>query len=142
MPEQHTMRVSKEYSVDSPKVWRVITDFSDYPNWRSDVKSVERIPDQAAADIWQETDKHGNSVAYASRYVNDGVKLTREIVTKNLPYTGTWTFELQPLSSGSRLTITENGKVFNPIFRILGKYVFGFDTSIRRFLDDLSSRLR
>ena len=38
---------------------------------------------------------------------------------------GTWTMEIVPTANGSRLTITERGEVYNPIFRTLARFVFG-----------------
>ena len=34
---------------------------------------------------------------------------------------GTWTFEVVPMPSGSRLTITERGEIYNVIFRTLSR---------------------
>jgi hypothetical protein len=34
-----------------------------------------------------------------------------------LPFVGTWTFEVSPEDGASRLTITEHGEVYHPLFR-------------------------
>ena len=56
-------------------------------------------------------------------------------------YSGTWTFDIKPTPSGSRLTITERGRVFNPLFRLIGKYVIGYDRTIRNYQRDLETAL-
>jgi hypothetical protein len=39
---------------------------------------------------------------------------------------GTWTFDIVPTPTGSRVTITERGEIYNVIFRALSKLVFGY----------------
>jgi hypothetical protein len=39
---------------------------------------------------------------------------------------GTWTIDIAPTPGGSRMTITERGEIYNPVFRVLAKYVFGY----------------
>ena len=63
-------------------------------------------------------------------------------VADGLPYGGTWTFELAPEGGGTRLTITEHGEVYNPIFRVLARFVFGHAATMEAYLEDLAARLR
>jgi uncharacterized protein YndB with AHSA1/START domain len=54
---------------------------------------------------------------------------------------GTWTMEIVPAASGSRLTITERGEVYNPIFRALAKFVFGHTSTIDSCLAAVARKL-
>lgn len=54
---------------------------------------------------------------------------------------GTWTFEIAAISSGSRLTITERGEIYNPVFRTLAKYVFGYTSTMEGFLAAARAKL-
>ena len=67
--------------------------------------------------------------------------LTRFVarVRKGLPYGGTWTFDLVPEGAGTRLTITENGEVYNPLFRFLSRFVFGHTATMDKYLADLAA---
>jgi len=47
---------------------------------------------------------------------------------------GTWTMAIAPTPNGSRLTITERGEIYNPIFRTLAKFVFGYTGTIESCL--------
>jgi len=67
-------------------------------------------------------------------------KLVLEIADENLPYGGTWTFAFTPDGSGTRLQITENGFVKNPVFRFLARFVFGYTGSIESCLRDLKRK--
>lgn len=58
-------------------------------------------------------------------------------VREGLPYGGTWTFELAPEGNSTRVTITEHGQVYNPLFRFLSRFVFGQTATMDQFLADL-----
>ncbi|HUD13497.1 MAG TPA: hypothetical protein VMQ56_07565, partial [Terracidiphilus sp.] len=40
-------------------------------------------------------------------------------------YGGSWSFVLEPANGGTRLTITEDGEVYNPVFRFVSRFVMG-----------------
>jgi hypothetical protein len=54
-----------------------------------------------------------------------------------LPFGGTWTSRIAPAPGGSDLTITEDGDVYNPIFRFMSRFVFGHFGTIDAFLASL-----
>jgi hypothetical protein len=43
---------------------------------------------------------------------------------------GTWTIEITPTVSGSHVTITERGEIYNVVFRTLSKFVFGYTSTM------------
>jgi len=67
----------------------------------------------------------------------------REIAgPKDLPFGGTWTFELADTGDGgTRLTLTEDGVIEPPVFRALAKWVFGLDTTQKDYLACLEKHL-
>ena len=60
----------------------------------------------------------------------------------SLPFSGTWTYELRPSGSGTELTLTEDGEVANPIFRVMQKLFFSPYGTIDTYLADLQKRVR
>ena len=68
-------------------------------------------------------------------------RVTR-IADPNLPYGGTWTYEIEPAPGGAWLRITENGEVYNPIFRFLSRFVFGHTGTMETYLRDLGGLFR
>jgi hypothetical protein len=62
-------------------------------------------------------------------------------VSPGQPFGGTWTFELVPDGSGTRLTITERGEIYNPIFRFMSRFVFGYTATMDAFLQNLRKRV-
>ncbi len=63
------------------------------------------------------------------------------IADDTLPFGGRWIFELVADGTGTRLTITEDGFVRNPVFRFLSKTVFSHTATLEKFLADLAAQL-
>lgn len=142
MPVKHQVSVAKNIKLERAKLWRLLTDYTNYPKWRSDISSVARLEDRDGAEVWSETDNRKQQIAYQTRDVIRGSQFKRIIVSENLAYGGAWVFQLKDAAEGSELTIREEGEVYHPLFRVLGKYVFGFDSSINRFMHDLEQEVR
>ena len=62
------------------------------------------------------------------------------IVGERLPFGGTWTYRIAPAPGGSELTITEDGEVYNPIFRFMSRFVFGHYATMDAFLQHLKAQ--
>ena len=67
-------------------------------------------------------------------------RLVTRIADKNLPYGGSWTYEIEPDGSGSVLRITEHGEVYNPIFRFVSKFVMGHTATIDSGLKEIGKK--
>ncbi|HEX4568709.1 MAG TPA: hypothetical protein VH138_18885 [Vicinamibacterales bacterium] len=59
------------------------------------------------------------------------------IAGERLPFGGTWTYRIAPVPGGSELTITEDGEVYNPIFRFMSRFVFGHYATMDAFIGKL-----
>ncbi len=109
-------------------------------DWRSDVKASGNLPDRDGRKQWWEQDSHGQRVTY--ELVEDKMPSRRvtRIAEKNLPFGGTWTIEISPAPDGSVVRITEDGEIYNVIFRFVARFFFGYTSSIEGFLRDLGHR--
>jgi hypothetical protein len=130
LPVSHTATVRAVVHMPVASAWRRITDFSKYQDWRKNIKKVELI----SSDEWVESDEHNNTIPYKMEMLADGSKLKTEITGAKLPFGGYWIIELNGLNNDTEITITEYGKVYNPVFRTLSKFVFGHEASIKSYL--------
>ena len=109
-------------------------------DWRSDVKASGNLADRDGRKQWWEQDSHGQKVTYELlEDVMPSRRVTR-IADKSLPFGGTWTIEIAPAADGSVVRITEDGEVYNVIFRFAARYVIGYTASIEAYLRDLGRR--
>jgi hypothetical protein len=68
-------------------------------------------------------------------------RLVTQITDKNLPYGGSWIYEIEPEATGSILRITERGDVYNPFFRFISRFVMGHTATIDTSLRALGKKL-
>ena len=141
LPQHHRVSVSRVYRATPSALFALITDVKSFPRWRSDVRSVEELPDEGGRRRWRESAGRGSPITYeVERMVPDQLLVGR-IADKNLPFGGSWTYELAAAAAGqTTLTITEDGDVYNPIFRFVSRFVMGHTATISRYLDDVQKR--
>ncbi|HYB96977.1 MAG TPA: hypothetical protein VEC39_18540 [Vicinamibacterales bacterium] len=117
LPVAHEASRSADFNQPPEAVFALIADTANYRTWwdGADVRSeiVERVPH---------------------------TKLVTRIAGET-QFGGTWTFDVAPTPSGSRLTITERGEIYNPIFRTLSKFVFGYTSTMESYLAAASKKL-
>lgn len=136
LPEKHQSSVTAELAASPEEVWAVITDYKKYEQWRTGVEYVTVTDNRH----WAETSEDG-TLHFEVVDVQPHEKLVTRIINEDLPFGGSWTYSLTPSGTGTVLTLTENGEVYNPLFRFLSRFVFGHDTTLKKYIDDLKKEL-
>jgi hypothetical protein len=113
-----------------------LTDVERFPSWRQDVKRVRRLPDRDGKPAWVEEGRSGKMTFAVERVEPPRVLVTR-IADPSLPFGGTWTLEITPAPEGARLRITEDGEIYNPLFRFMARFIFGYDGTIDGYFSAL-----
>jgi len=109
------------------------------PNWRSGLKNFGSLPDQNGRKQWWE-ESQGQRITYELLEDAPPARRVTRIADKSLPFGGTWTLEISPDAAGSALRVTEDGEVYNVIFRFMSRYVFGHTATIDKYLLDLGRK--
>ena len=139
LPKAHVASVSARFAARPDSLWASLTDVPAFPQWRTDLARVEVLPDEQGRPGWRE---HGKNDVITYRVVESDAprRLVTRIADENLPYGGTWTYELVPADSGTRVTITENGEVYNPIFRFVARFFLGYTSTMEAVMRALGAR--
>lgn len=137
LPEHHLATATREFGAPRDSVWAVLTNFQQWPAWRSGLKEI-RMKDNEFTEVSSDDE----AVMYLIEEFNPPERLVTRIATLDLPYGGSWTYELTPTAGGCSLTITENGEVYNPMFRFIANYMIGHSSSMEKYLDDLGKRIQ
>ena len=115
-------------------MWNAITDAARFPSWRSDVTKVEQLPPTATGPSWREHSRQG-AITMVVDVAEPPRKMIGRIADEGLPYGGKWIYEIEPDGdAASRVTITEDGSVYNPIFRFVSRFIMGHTASIDAYL--------
>ncbi len=140
LPVAHVATRDAVLQAPPERVFAFLTGVEAFPGWRSDVREVE-VTGRTPHLQWRERGSDG-TIAFEVQESEPPRRLVTRIADKTLPFGGAWTFTLQPANGGTKLTITENGEVYNPLFRVMSRFVFGHTATIDRYLGDLQKQLR
>jgi hypothetical protein len=140
LPEQHTATRSIRLKQKPQDVYAVIVDYPSATSWKPDVQRVELLEKVDGRTRFREHGRHG-AVTYEVMEDVPPAKVVTRIVDQDLGYSGSWTYQLEPTPEGSRLRITEDGKVSNLFFRFMSHYVFGQTSTMDSVLSALAKRL-
>lgn len=140
IPKDHVASRSAVYDAPPERIWGVLTDTARGPEWRTGLKSVEALPPLDGKRRYRETSGFG-VITYVVEEERAPERLVGRIADEGLGYGGSWTWELVREGARTRVTITERGFVTNPVFRVLARFVFGYEKTMEIYLRDLGRRL-
>jgi len=139
LPEHHVAPVSARYARPPAEIWELVADPKRLPEWYPDISKVTRLPDRDGKPCWLEETGDGPLTVVHSE-VRPPQRLVTELVfgTDEKPdFSGRWIFELVPDGAGTRLTLVEDGRIHNPLFRALAHAVFGYQSTSEAWLKAL-----
>jgi len=138
LPQTHSVSRSIALHHPADSVWALI---SGPPTWRPDVTSYQELPPHDGHRMWRETDKHSQTITFDAVESVPPRRLVTQIADAKLPFGGSWVYEIVPAGDSCTLTITENGEVYNPLFRFVSRFIIGQTATIDRYLDALKAKL-
>jgi uncharacterized protein YndB with AHSA1/START domain len=140
LPVKHTASMEAIYPSPRDSVYALITDVQRFTEWRSGLERFEQRPPAAGSPRWLEAGGDGE-ILFEAAESEPGRRHVTRIADPDLPFGGTWTFELEDAPGGTLLRITEDGEVYNPIFRFMSRFVFGHRAGIEQYHSDLAKRI-
>ena len=131
LPKRHVATRNASYRAKPEQLFALIAGSQ---SWRSDVVKSETVTGANGRELMRETGRGGTTITYEVSDCNPPTSLTRRIATENLPYSGSWTYSLEPSGSGTLVRITEDGEVYNPVFRFVSRFVIGHTRTMDAYL--------
>ncbi len=124
LPRQQSFTRDVEINQPVPAIWRAVSDCPAEPSWRPDLKSCDRLPDENGHATYRLTTRRGRAMKME---VVESIP-PQHIMFRflGLPSNGTivWIFNLDPWNGGTKISLTQNDSVGNPLARILYRTVF------------------
>jgi uncharacterized protein YndB with AHSA1/START domain len=140
LPVSHRATRAITVAASPDSLFSLVSNSDAFPTWRSRVKRVERVARNDSVVSYREIGDDGD-ILYA---VDESVRpkrLRTRIADSTLPFGGTWTFDISARNDATELRITEDGEVYNPLFRFMSRFVFGHHASIETYLKDADAAL-
>ena len=136
LPATHVARLEGLVARPPDQVAAAIRDVRAYPQWRSGV-AVEGVVEGVDAIAYVEATD--DRIAYRLTEPVRGREFQTTITEPSLPFGGHWTIALTPEGPGTRVRIQEDGVVRDPVYRFFARFVFGYTSSMARYLRDLGA---
>ena len=140
LPQAHVASVARSYPATPDQVWAALTNVESFAAWRPDLNAAERVPSADGKVRWKEKTRFDSMTIEVVEAVAPK-KLVTRIADEGLPFGGSWTYEIMPETSSTRLTITERGEVYNPIFRFVARFIMGHTATMEKYHAGLARRL-
>lgn len=140
LPVAHEASRSATFNTTPDALYALISDVASYPRWWSEISQIEMLPADGGRIRFREHMTTGPIVMEVIDAVPPSRFVTR-IADPDQPFGGTWTFEITPASRGTRLTITERGEIYNPLFRFMSRFLFGYTGTMESFLQALANKV-
>lgn len=140
LPVSHHVSGERLFPVSPEALWQTVTDVDAFPKWRNDLRSVERIPDRDGKRAWIEVGRSG-MLTFVFERMDPPHLLVSRIADPGLPFGGTWTYQISTTPDGSRLRITEDGEIHNPLFRFAARFIFGYEGTMKAYFTALGARI-
>jgi hypothetical protein len=138
LPVRHHASRKARFRVAPETLYAVI---AGPPDWRSGVKRFGVLPDKDGRRQWWEEDNHGQRITYEVLEDVAAKRLTVRIADRNLPYGGTWSYDVAPVTAGgSELRISEDGEIYNVIYRFASRFFLGYTATMERYFRDLGAK--
>jgi len=138
LPLRHHATRKARFRVSPEALYAVI---AGPPDWRTGVKRFGVLPDKSGRRQWWEEDSHAQKITYELVEDVAAKRLAVRIADRKLPFGGTWSFDIEPApDGGSELRISEDGEIYNAIFRFMARFFFGYAASIEGYLRDLGAK--
>ena len=137
LPKTHVASRSIVLHRSPREVYALVRDFGSAPKWRADVKHVD-VEDGPGGPVLFREDGANGLINYELIEDVPGERMVTRIGDKDLGYSGQWTYTFAAESSGTRVTIREDGEVSNVLFRFMSRYVFGHTATMDSYLTSLA----
>jgi uncharacterized protein YndB with AHSA1/START domain len=139
LPKSHRATRSAHFAATPEAVWAVISDLAGHASWRPGVRSMTKQPDRDGRPVWLEEGGMRPMLMEVSE-LEPMRRMVTTIRNTDLPYGGSWTYELTPEGEGTLVRITEKGEIYNPAFRYLSLF-FNMTGTIEGYLRSLGKKL-
>ena len=136
--EEHRVQVRVRFVRPLNEVWKTLSDIKAQTDWNKSLDSVTLESENP--EIWAEN-YSGRVLRMETVERVENQRLVRRLVGDDLPFGGTWTYELKNLGGETLLTLTEEGHIKNPMFRFRAHSVCGLNSSLKAAVEALETRL-
>jgi hypothetical protein len=140
LPRTHRATSTIQIGKPPAEVWSAVRDLGKVPEFWPDIKTSVRQPDRDGHEVWLQTMRNGFALPLVIEEDNPPTRMvTRIAIEGKAPFGGSWIYEVAASGAGTIVTLTEDGFVDNPFFRVVSK-MMGYHATLDGYLKALARR--
>lgn len=139
LPEKATISRTITLKQSPQAVFAVLADLPRLAEWNRNTDKVEMLPPVNGKEASRQTFKGGMTMTIVTAESASPHRLVRAMGDDGGPFVGSWTYEISPAESGSKVVLTEEAEFKNPLFRIMTR-IFGQTKYMDEHLQDLAKK--
>jgi hypothetical protein len=137
LPSKHHATRMARFKQPPEVVFSLITGPQD---WRGVTTTELSSGGGSSARRWREQSGR-HAITFEETVCEPPWRYQSRIADPNLPFGGTWTWEITPgADGGCACRITEDGEVRNPLFRFVSQVIVGHTKTIETYLQSLGRK--
>jgi uncharacterized protein YndB with AHSA1/START domain len=141
-PPEYSFKRMVVISQPPDAVWQVLTDYAAHPEWRSNLRGMERIQNRDDRETWQATDMAGRQATMEIAQAIPPHKLVCLFVNAHGVPEMTWEFDVAAVGKASEVEMFQSSTIPDPWMRVVERFAPGTRTaddflkSLARKFDD------
>jgi len=140
--EQYEVSSMAYYNCNLKKLWDLVTDFANQATWRTGIIKVEKISDMSGRNIWQEFNSNGQVMKIETLEYSPMRRIVRRLINENEGGEIIWVYDFAEVGEISTLTVSEEGKLLNPILKLISKFNSSKTKVLNMYFQDISNELK
>lgn len=141
LPAKHTASRSIEFKAAPETAFNTVADIKNALSWRTSLQDIKMLPASDGMESWTEVQKGGDQISFRMKAKTPPSRIEIEVINDS-NFGGVWVGTFEPTASGgTRVTFTENGEIYNPLFRTMAKLFFDKGATLEQYLGELSRKL-
>ena len=134
---EHTRGITLKQTPDA--IFTALSDVQSMPKWNRNMEKIEMLPPIDGKQATKQTFKGGMTMTIVTAESLAPTHLVREMRDAGGPFVGSWTYEITPADTGSKVVLKEKSEIKNPFFRLM-VFIFGPTKYIDEHLVDLAKK--
>ena len=139
LPARSTISRSINLQQTPEAVFAVLADVRRMAEWNRNTEKVEMLPPVGGKEATKQSFKGGMVMIIITAESMPPRHLVRTLGDTNTPFVGSWTYEISPTDTGSKVVLTEVAEFNNPLFRVMTR-IFGQTKYMDEHLEDLAKK--
>jgi uncharacterized protein YndB with AHSA1/START domain len=142
MPSQ--IEVTRTISINRPpeNVWWVLTDYNSFPLWHPQYRSAGIVSPLGEKPIrWRATYTDGRTANMIVAEENAPNHYAERISDTNLPFSGSWTLDLERRELTTEVTVHSHAELHRPLDRLLVHLFVTPELEVEKILNGLKRRV-